>query len=98
MSKQSILILAVLINALLGLQFAYSCFSLYDNLNMWVDMGYGEAVWSPLVITVDTGMLMRSEIPNTPFILFWVAFVVNLCFIFVLGRIKESKQGLSQEV
>jgi hypothetical protein len=93
MSKQLLLMLMFLIDALLALQFAHSSFSLWDKLNGWVAMGYGEAVWSPLVITVDTGMLMRSEIPNTPFILFWVVFAVNLCFIMMLGRSKETKQS-----
>ena len=90
MSKQSILMLMILIDVLLGLLFAYSCFSLYDHLNMWVDMGYGEAIWSPLVITVDTGMLIKSEIPNTPFILFWVVLAVNLIFLVKLGKSKET--------
>src|SRR4030042_6037796 len=92
MSKQLILMLMVLIDALLGLLFVYSSFSLWDHLNLWVDMGYGEAIWSPLVITVDTGMLFRYEIPNSPFILFWVVLAVNLFFIIMLGRNKETKQ------
>ena len=93
MSRQTLLLLMVVIDALLALQFAYSSFSLYGNLNMWVDMGYGEAIWTPTVITVDTGMLGRSEIPNTPSILFWVVLAVNICFIFIQARNKEEKQN-----
>ena len=91
MSK--ILAVMILFNVLMGVAFAYSNFSLWDKLNMWVDMGYGKAIWSPMVIKADSGMLFWGEIPNYSFWLFWVAMAGNMFFAILFAVLILRSKG-----
>jgi len=91
MSKQLNLMLAF--NVLWGMLFILSSYAIWETLNNFVAMGYGETTWSPFIITVDTGMLVYDHLINTPFVLFLMMFALNLVFFIIkLGRSKEAKQ------
>ena len=82
----------IIVNALLGVLFVYSNYALWDTINGFRSMGWGKTDWTPLIVNVDTGMLVPLPLINVPFILFWVLLITNLYFTVSLQRSKETKQ------
>ena len=96
----------IFFNCLLGLLYVVSNYVLWNIITgaSWTYYG-AVATWSPLYVTPTyyppipqrqywVGFSMPAPLLNTPFILFWVMFAMNLFFIIKLGRNKETKSSL----
>lgn len=91
---------AIIANIFLALFFGYSNFSLWGLVNSDHPILIN-SYWGPFIISAthhylyDDGSLSTVQTTfvygNYPFWLFWVAIAVNLCFIIILGRNKETK-------
>ena len=96
---QRIAKIALVVNAIVALLFAYSNFSLWSLVN--TEYPYLIAShWSPLGISAPHYIINDSSISivqtlylyfNTPFWIFWVLLAVDLFFIVILAK-KPSKQ------
>ena len=96
---QRIAKIALVVNAIVALLFAYSNFSLWSLVN--TEYPYLVAShWSPLGISAPHYIINDSSISivqtlylyfNTPFWIFWVLLVVDMFFIVILTK-KPSKQ------
>ena len=96
---QRIAKIALVVNAIVALLFAYSNFSLWSLVN--TEYPYLIAShWSPLGISAPHYIINDSSISivqtlylyfNTPFWIFWVLLTVDLFFIVILAK-KPSKQ------
>jgi len=94
---------AIATNIILALLFVYSNFTLWALVN--AEYPYLIAShWSPLGITAPHYIISDSIIAivqtvflyfNTPFWIFWVLLIVNLCFIIKIS--KEAKQHKSNK-
>jgi len=85
------LISMILVDALLGLLFAYSNYAIWDKVNFWIGAGSGKSHWSAFTVRYDNGMLIWVTETNFPFILFWVLMITNLLFAIWMQRSKEKK-------
>ena len=96
---QRIAKIALVVNAIVALLFAYSNFSLWSLVN--TEYPYLIAShWSPLGISAPHYIINDSSISivqtlylyfNTPFWIFWVLLVVDMFFIVILTK-KPGKQ------
>ena len=89
--------LVILVNALLGLLYAFFSFSLWEDVNRLFNVGYGTQ-WSALKVTAfpiaeSIHMVPVQQMNNIPFWIFWIMLAANLYFIIKLERNREEKQG-----
>jgi hypothetical protein len=90
----------ILVNVLLSLLYVYSSYEVWNNVNNWSNDNVASN-WAPTLISphfissVIIPPMVYTSLVNTPFILFWIIFAVNLYFILELQRSKETKQNFS---
>jgi hypothetical protein len=90
--------LMILANVVLALLYVFSSYVIWNTINEWGN--FVKIIWSPLYVTpIPTasiayyiGSTQPTQLLNIPFLLFWVIFATNLCFIIWLYRSKETKQ------
>jgi hypothetical protein len=92
--------IVVVINALLVLAFVASNCIQWADINKYTTTSLLQINWDPSSITLllrniyPNGIIIGSgmeRIVNFPFMIFFLSLVVNLCFIFLLQRSKETK-------
>ena len=99
-----------LFNVLIGLLFIFSNIYLWGIFNSEVSyftptqVGINQVSINPLQVTISHLYLsngninlgpLPTQVPNYPFILFWVALVGNICFVVLTLRTVEKKQAKS---
>jgi hypothetical protein len=89
--------LVFLVDALLGLLYAFFSFSLWGDVNRLFNFGYGTQ-WSALKVTAfpiaeSIHMVPVQQMNNIPFWIFWIMLAANLYFIIKLERNREVKQS-----
>ena len=85
--------LMFLANVVLALLYVFSSYGIWNTINEWGNFGV-KTNWSPLYVTpIPTysiayyvGSIRPTQLLNIPFMLFWVIFATNICFIIWLYR------------
>jgi len=85
--------LMIVFNFLLALLFVYFSYTVWETIYEYLSLGWRDlgqvTSLSPLIMNLDTGIWgFRMNLINTPFILFWIMFSVNLYFIIRFERDK----------
>ena len=97
MSKKRLFLGMILVNLLLGVLFVVSTYIIWADFNA---QEYASPHWGPFTISYSpriyaNGVLSTSTeivfIGNFPFLLFWVAMIVNMWFGFLLLKNKGAE-------
>ncbi len=90
----------ILVNLFGSFFYIIGNYTLWNRVNFWV-LSDVASKWSPFFITTEnlSGLTLPSSIfhPifNYPFWTFWFLLAINMYFLIVIGRSKETKQNPS---
>ena len=101
MSKKRLFLGMILVNLLLGVFFVVSNYVIWDEVNA---QEYASPHWGPLTVSYSPRMYVDGVLStatmivllvNVPFLLFWVAMIINMWFGFLLFKNKEAEISIT---
>ncbi len=97
MSRKRLFMAMVLVNLLLGVFFVVSNYIIWDEVNA---QEFASPYWGPFTVSYSPRMYVDGVLStatvivfliNSPFLLFWVAIIVNMWFGFLLFKSKGAE-------
>ena len=101
MSKKRLFVAMVLVNLFFGVLFVVSSYVLWDVVNA---QEYASPNWGPFTVSYSPRIYVNGELitattivflSNVPFLLFWVAMIVNMWFGFLLFKDKGAETSIT---